>query len=110
MAKVNKALAAKKARGANLYNNGVMRGQEYMSHYDQGFQAYANRTAYSKVWHPHKQQGWIKARNRDLEFLDELRKCSERQAASRTPKERRKSEANIAKAEMRIAEMLSKSA
>lgn len=80
MAKVNKALAAKKARSGAQYYGGVIDGERYRSHYDQGYDAYFNRTKYSTCWHPHKQQGWRAARDSDIKLLEQLVKVKARES------------------------------
>jgi len=68
MSKVNKATAAKVARQNKQYYDGVVRDSRYYSHYSQGMDAWTNEEVYSNTWHPHKQQGWRKARNNDIAF------------------------------------------
>lgn len=72
MAKVNKALAAKKARNGIQFYGGVIDGERYRSHYQQGHEAYFNRTKFSPSWHPHKKQGWMKARDSDIKLLNQF--------------------------------------
>lgn len=73
MARVNKALAAKKARDASMYYAGTLDGDNYTSHYEQGHQAYRNGHKLSSTWHIHKQQGWRSAYHSDEKFLQQLK-------------------------------------
>lgn len=75
MAKVNKALAAKKARQGSLYyggNTGIG-ARDYVSHYSQGHEAYQNGERLSTAWHRHKMQGWRNALEADKKFLAQMK-------------------------------------
>jgi len=74
MSKLNKSTASKIARQNAQYYNSVVIDGRYVSHYDQGYQAYFNRTKYGKAWHPHKQQGWRAARDSDMLLLKQVHK------------------------------------
>jgi len=69
MAKANRSMASKLAKNGAEYYSGTLRGEKYNSHYNQGHEAYANRHWLSDTWHPHKIQGWRKARASDERFL-----------------------------------------
>lgn len=72
MAKGNRSMSSKLAKNGAEYFSGTLRGEQYNSHYNQGHEAYADRVALSNLWHPHKQQGWCKARANDEKFLARL--------------------------------------
>lgn len=72
MSKLNKPLAAKKAQQSKLYRQGNFNANGvYQSQWSQGVDAWSNGTPYSMAWHPHKQQGWCKARDRDISFAEQ---------------------------------------
>lgn len=75
MAKVNKALAAKKARQGSMYYGGTVGigARDYVSHYSQGVQAYLNGERMSSAWHRHKIQGYKKAFAEDEKFLAQMK-------------------------------------
>lgn len=73
MAKGNRNLAAKVARNGAMYFNGTLDRDYYRSQYQQGHEAWTNGIQLSNLWHPHKVQGWKKARDHDLKFLEQLK-------------------------------------
>ena len=72
MSKLNKSLAAKKARASRQYYNGEINPNgAYQSNYSAGRDAYISRVPYSDAWHPHKKQGWKAQRDSDIRLLNQ---------------------------------------
>lgn len=79
MSKLNKPLAAKKAQQSKLYRQGNFNANgDYQSQWSQGVDAWHNGTPYSNAWHPHKQQGWRKAFQREVEFAEKVPTAQDR--------------------------------
>lgn len=73
MAKMNSPFRAKVASNANLRKSGQTSGGthwrtegKFITHYVQGHHAFRDGMDLNPRWHPHKQQGWKKARDEAL--------------------------------------------
>lgn len=71
MARSNNKLRAQKLKASKQVTSGCIQSGKYVEPYQQGINAYISGTAYEKGWHPHKQQGWRKARDEALKFYEQ---------------------------------------